>query len=75
MRKKIRNVLSLVVLGSSLILLAGCNTLGGEANPNGSFWKRNINGKFHVLKRDATAFYQTWDRHMWNHDWDDPALD
>ena len=75
MRKKVRNFIHLLVLGSSLTLLAGCNTLGGETDPNGSFWKRNLNAKLYVLKRDARDFYRTFDRHFWNYDWDDPLID
>jgi hypothetical protein len=74
MRKKLRIGTNLLTLGACVALLGACNTLGG-AKEEPSFWKRNFNAKLHVMKRDFTKMYQTWDRHMWNYDWDDPNID
>jgi hypothetical protein len=73
--KTVRNGLCILLATMSLGSLGACgSTNGPKSSYTGTWWRQNLRGYWWVLRRDATDFYRSVDRHFFNYDWDDPAL-
>ena len=73
--KKVR--ISLAVLLAATTLLTGCGRSISHqpGSSEGRWWRNHLRGYWYVIERDFTDLYRTFDRHVFNYDWDDPYLD
>ena len=69
MRNWKQSIRRLGAVGAAVVSLAMISSCA--CGPDGP----SIQGYGAVVKRDLCNIYETFDRHVWNYDWDDPNLD
>ena len=72
MKKNVRNLVCAVLAAATLGACGSTN--GPKESYTGTWWKNHMRGYWYVLKRDGSDLYRSVDRHFFNYDWDDPAL-
>lgn len=77
MRKLVRKLTALSLLACVAFSLSGCGSTvsSNSGDHTGRWWRNHMKQYLGVLRKDARNFYQTFDRHFVDLDWNDPMID